>query len=83
MLGTNPVVIVAMLTVLGAVPEAGVAESQLEFRALATDQLNVPPPELVICKFWVKGKEPDCTAVKLNEAGENEITAGVGGAVIT
>ncbi len=66
--------VMATTTVLGAVPEAGTAESQLELRALAKDQFKVPPPVLVICRFWEAGREPDCTAVKLNEAGEREMT---------
>ena len=44
-------------------------------------QFNVPPPVLLICRFCEDGSEPDCTAVKLNRAGEKEITAGLGGAV--
>ena len=74
--------VIAIVAVLGAVPEAGVAESQLEFRALATDQLNVPPPEFVICKFCDAGRDPDCTAVNVTEAGEKEIMALGGGGVV-
>ncbi len=75
-------VVMETATVLGAVPEAGVAESQLELRALTADQFRVPPPVLVICKFCPEGRGPDCTAVKLKAVGEREMT-GEGGGVDT
>ena len=81
MLGTKPVVVMETITELGAVPFAGPAEIQAELRARVTAQFKVPPPVLVICKVWERGKKgSDWMAVKLNEVGESEMKAGVGGA---
>jgi hypothetical protein len=59
------------VSVLGAVPEAGAALSQLPPDVVEADdvQFNVPPPVLVMETVWFAGLLPPATPVNVREDG--------------
>src|SRR5204862_131773 len=61
----------------GAVPEAGVIDSQLPPAGVCTcaaaDQLSVPVPALEMENVWLGGSAPPCWPAKLNTVGLSEI----------
>jgi hypothetical protein len=69
--------VTVIVTVPFPVPEDGLTASQAAFSVV--DQVNVPPPALLMVKVWVAGLFPPCVAAKERLVGLAPMTGGTTG----